>query len=442
MVRTNTSFVCQQCGNEFSKWMGKCPSCGEWNSIVETTRFNRDGRRAKGNKSSSVKPVVLGSIKADFKKRTQTKIPELDRALGGGIVEGQVVLIAGEPGVGKSTLLLELASKIRNTLYVSGEESLSQVSIRAERLGLGGKTIKFVEATDIDVVIDSAEKLGENVSKSGKAVLIVDSIQTMATQDLSGMSGSVGQVRECASRLVKFAKTTGTAVFLAGHVTKQGSVAGPSVLMHIVDTVLWFEGDATTSLRLLRAHKNRFGPTDEVGVFSMGDSGLVSETSPEKLFLSKSGKSQPGSVVTATLQGTRVILTEVQALVVPTKTAFPRRIVQGISSNKFELLLAVLIKRADLPLYNFDCYLNISGGISVKEPSVDLAVCMAVASSYFDKSLAGGTCALGEIGLLGDIRKVSMQEKRVREAKKLGYKNIISSETEKYIGGVIKNNLK
>jgi len=421
---SSSLFVCQQCGNEFTKWFGKCPVCGEWGSLVETAKLQK-AKGAKKTKSSN-KAVKLGEYKPNKVDRISTNMEELDRALGGGIVEGQVILIAGEPGVGKSTLLLELSENIKNVLYSSGEESLGQVAIRAQRLGVKSKKISFLETTDIDNVIEEAQK-------DDYQVLIVDSIQTMATTDLSGMAGSVGQVKECAYRLVKLAKSRKIAVFIVGHVTKQGSVAGPSVLMHIVDTVLWFEGENTSSLRLLRAVKNRFGPTDEVGVFSMNEKGLESESNPEKLFLSKTKTPQPGSAISVTLQGTRPLLVEVQALVVRTKTAYPRRVAQGISSNRLELLLAVLIKRLSIPLYDFDCYVNISGGMSVKDPAIDMAICLAISSSYFAKPLPKGLVSFGEVGLLGDIRSVSMEEKRAKSARRIGYKNIASSKIYPYL---------
>lgn len=385
-----------------------------------------------------VKPILLHSVSSKGMLKTSTKISEFDRVLGGGIVLGQVTLIAGEPGVGKSTLLLQLAERLGNVLYVSGEESINQIALRAKRLGVKKKTIKIMEETDIDVIINA---VGENDPQSLKAV-IIDSIQTMSTSDLSGLAGSVGQVRECAYRLVRLAKRNNIPVFIVGHVTKQGSVAGPSVLMHIVDTVLWFEGDSSLTLRLLRAVKNRFGPTDEVGVFKMEDKGLIGEANPEKLFLSKTSKKQPGSVVTTLLHGTRPLLVEVQALVVPTKMAFPRRIAQGIDSKKFELLIAILSRRCGVPLQDYDCYLSILGGISIKEPASDLAVCLALASAYFEKPLPSGICAIGEVGLLGEIREVNSQDKRSKQAKRLGYKILITSREFKFLNQVIKRYLR
>lgn len=405
---------------------------------METATSFKTGPKAKGQNISSVKPISLSSIPSKSTARSSTKISELDRVLGGGLVPGQTILLAGEPGIGKSTILLQVANRLGNTVYVSGEESVHQIKIRADRLGIKNKKILVLEETNIDSILHSLESDRQNKPK----LVIIDSIQTMSTGDLSGMAGSVGQVRESAYRLVRFAKRNNVPVFIVGHVTKQGSVAGPAVLMHIVDSVLWFEGDKSLTLRLLRAVKNRFGPTDEVGIFSMEDKGLVSQDNPEELFLDK-GISTPGSVTTSVLQGTRPILVEIQALVVPTKMAFPRRVAQGIDSKRLELLLAVLIRRCGLPLYDTDVFVNISGGITLKnDPSVDLAVCLAIASAYIDKGLPPKSVAVGEIGLLGDIRKVVAEEKRIKEAKRLGFKSVISSKNSKYLREAIKKYLR
>jgi len=441
VVKIRSLYVCQQCGYESPRWLGKCPNCEEWNSLVETavsTKSSTSGKSATSvtDKLSS-KPTLLTSVKSRDTKRTLTKISELDRVLGGGLVGGQVVLIAGEPGIGKSTILLQLADKLGSVLYASGEESVNQTKIRADRLGVKSKGIQVMEETNVDEIIN------QGLSVNNSITLIVDSIQTMTTGDLSGMAGSVGQVRECTYRLVKFAKSTGTTVFIVGHVTKQGSIAGPSVLMHLVDTVLWFEGDKSLTLRLLRAVKNRFGPTDEVGVFSMEDKGLISLSDPEKLFLSKVRKAVSGNVVTSVMQGTRPMLIEIQALVVPTKLAYPKRIAQGIDPKRIELLLAVLQRRCGLPLYEFDCFVSVAGGISIKnDPSADLAICLSIASAYFDKAISRTTLAVGEVGLLGDIREVVAQDKRIKEARRLGYKYSIGSKSVKYLQEAIKSHLR
>lgn len=432
----HSKYVCQQCGYESTGWMGKCPECGTWNSLVETVVQSTATKGKTKNSSvvreSNISPVSLSDIKSMDTKRISTKISELDRVLGGGVVGGQVVLIAGNPGIGKSTLLLELSNNFENILYICGEESPSQVAIRAKRLGVNNKSLQLLENTNVDEVVS----LSSNIKPLNG--VIVDSIQTMTTEDLSGMAGSVGQVKETASRLVHFAKSTGTPVFIVGHVTKIGTVAGPSVLAHIVDTVLWFEGDSTTNIRVLRSVKNRFGPTDEVGIFEMVDSGLKSVTDSQKIFLSNDKSSVPGSAVASIVQGTRPILVEIQSLVVETKMAFPKRVAQGIDQKRLEVIIAVLIRRCSIPLYSYDVFVNVSGGIKITEPGSDLAVALAIASSYYDKPVGAKTVAVGEIGLLGEIREVPQQDKRLKEAKRLGYPHTINSSDYKYLSQAIK----
>ncbi len=475
MIKTTSVYICQQCGYESPKWLGRCSECGEWNTLVETAVSTKNPKSkissfAKATKDrQNSKPQNLNEISASQTKRTLTNIAELDRVLGGGIVPGQVILIAGEPGIGKSTLLLQVAEKLNeilknpstgsgqalktekhksnnelrimnyeSVLYVSGEESAGQIAIRAKRLGINNKNIQLLETSDIDSIINTIYTFKDTVLQG----VIIDSIQTMQTSDLSGMAGSVGQVRECAYRLVRMAKDTGIPVFIVGHVTKQGSVAGPSVLMHIVDTVLWFEGDKNLSLRLLRAVKNRFGPTDEVGVFTMEDKGLLGVTNLEKLFLGDA-KNVSGSITTCIMEGTRPILVEVQALVVPTKMAFPKRVAQGFEAKRFELLLAVLTRRCGIPLNDYDCFVNISGGINIKgDPSADLAVCLSIASSFFDKAVPKKCVAIGEVGLLGDIRGVTLQDRRIKETGRLGYAAIISNKDFTYLNETIRRVIK
>ena len=417
--------------------MGKCPNCESWGSLVETIVSTTKTLKSQNSKTPS-KPVLLASVSSKNTARTSTKISELDRVLGGGLVPGQVVLMAGEPGIGKSTILLQLADELGNMLYVSGEESVGQIKVRADRLGIKKSTVNLLEETDVDEVTNTISTF-KGPTLQG---VVVDSIQTMTTSDLNGLAGSVGQVRECAVRLLKTAKELNIPLFLVGHVTKEGTVAGPAVLAHIVDTILWFEGDKTLTLRLLRAVKNRFGPTDEVGIFEMEDKGLISQTNAEKIFLTSSKKQVAGSVVSSILQGTRPMLVEIQSLVVPTKMAFPRRIAQGIDSRRLELLLAVLIRRCGLPLYDYDVFVNVAGGMKVLEPSADLAICLSVASSFLEKAVNPKTVAIGEVGLLGEIREVVAQDKRIKEAKRLGFTFPVTSKEERYVGEAIKKLLK
>ncbi len=429
MAKQRSQFVCQQCGYESPKWLGKCTECGTWNSFVETVIANTKSQSIRQNHGGQAKIETLATIKTEKLTRISTKISEFDRALGGGIVPGQVILLAGEPGIGKSTLLLEVVNTLGG-LYVSGEESVSQIAIRAERLKIKNPKINLLEETNIDDLLASAQNLMPEI-------VIIDSIQTMTTSDLSGLAGSVGQIRECTSRIVKFAKSTGIPVFVVGHVTKEKSIAGPSTLMHMVDTVLWFEGEKNLDLRLIRAVKNRFGPTDEVGIFRMNDKGLEPIDDSGSIFLDDISKKTPGSVITCILEGTRPIFVEVQSLVVPTKLAFPKRVAQGIDIRRLEVILAVLTKRCGLPLYDNDVFVNIAGGISTKEPGADLGIALSLASSYFNKSASPQTIAIGEVGLLGEIRIPAQIDKRIKEAKRLGYKNILSGKEYKDLPQVI-----
>lgn len=439
MAKVRSQFICQQCGYSQVGWAGRCPNCSSWGSLVETiiasTKTNRKG---SGSRDMASKPINLSEIKSSKTKRISTKIPELDRSLGGGLVIGQVVLIAGTPGIGKSTILLQLADKLSNCFYISGEESANQIAIRAKRLGIINKTIKFLEETDVDNCIDTLKGL----DSTKPTVVIVDSIQTMSTSDLTGLAGSVGQVKECSYRLLKYAKANDVPLILVGHVTKEGTVAGPAVLAHIVDTVLWFEGEKTSNLRLLRSVKNRFGATDEVGIFSMEDTGLISMNDPEKLFLERGKTAVAGSVVSILMEGTRSLLVEIQSLVVPTKMAFPRRVAQGIDSKRLEMLLAVLYRRAGISLYDSDVFVNVAGGIKAQDPSVDLAICLSIASSFYDKPLPKNFLAVSEVGLLGELREVNFQEKRIRDSKRLGFSDVATSKDYKYLSLVIKNYLK
>ncbi len=443
-MKTKSQFVCQQCGYSQSQWAGKCPSCDVWNSMVETTfTETRNSKHQILNKSQIIN---LKDIKIDEKKRLKTGEAELDNVLGGGLVGGMVILVAGEPGIGKSTLLTQVALQFSEksaqgvVLYVCGEESTSQVALRAKRIGLhlvrsadhprSNPSVVLLESTDVDEIVAKIEEI-----KPG--LVIVDSIQTLTTQDLTGVAGSVGQVRECAQRLALSAKRSGIPLFMVGHVTKDGTVAGPAVLMHIVDTVLWFEGERGQSLRLIRAVKNRFGPTDEVGVFEMGESGLAGIDNPSKLLLAERVKDVPGSVVSVVLEGTRPMLVEIQALVISTSLTIPRRVATGVDFARLQMLVAVLVKRAGLHLGDQDIFINVTGGVKLADRGIDLAICLAVASSFLNKFIAADVAAVGEVGLLGEVRKVGGLEKRVKEAKKLGYR-VASAESGKSVSAAIK----
>ncbi len=379
--------------------------------------------------ASRAKPQKLSQIKSITRVRAKTGIREFDSVLGGGVVPGSVTLISGEPGIGKSTLMLQLVGQKNNSLYVSGEESLQQIKIRAQRLGLKTEGILFLTETN-------AEVIGAQMNELKPKLVVVDSIQTCWTGDLSGMAGSVGQVRESAARLLKVAKQEEVSLFLVGHVTKAGAIAGPKVLEHMVDTVVYLEGERFGAARLLRATKNRFGATDEVGVFEMTDKGMIEVTNPSKLFLRERVKKVPGSVVVATLEGTRPVLVEIQALVVPTTLAVPRRISQGIDYRRLQLISAVLTKQLKLPLATFDIYVNVVGGIKIEEPGSDLGVALAIISSFKGMPLDPKTVCFGEIGLLGEIREVSQADKRKREARKLGLTQIVSPEKFASIGQI------
>lgn len=438
MAKAITKFVCQQCGAESPKWMGRCPQCGEWNSLVETRLIT--SAEVGGTDIFQTKPQKLSQVKSITQTRIKTGIREFDLVLGGGIVPGSVTLVSGEPGIGKSTLMLQLIdvveSKLKSKdsqpiLYVSGEESIQQIKIRVQRLNLKTSEVFFLTETN-------AEAIGGQISDLKPRLVIIDSIQTCWTNRLSGTAGSVGQVKESASQLLKIAKQREIPLFLVGHVTKAGAIAGPKVLEHMVDTVIYLEGERFGSARLLRATKNRFGATDEVGVFEMTDKGLIEVTNPSKLFLKKRVEKIPGSIVVATLEGTRPVLVEIQALVVPTTLAVPRRISQGIDNRRLQLISAVITKQLRLPLATFDIYVNVVGGIRIEEPASDLGVALAIISSFKGIPLDSRTVCFGEIGLLGEIREVSQTDKRKREAKKLGLTKVISPENFAFLSQVNK----
>jgi len=431
-MKSSSVYVCQNCGFEAPKWQGQCPSCQNWNSLVETTISIRSSSKSQFSKPISSKPLKLDQVESLQFSRGATGISELDRVLGGGIVPGSVVLLAGEPGMGKSTLLTQLALKIQNTvLYVCGEESPSQVKLRIQRLdnNIKDSQLFLLPETNVETIVENAGKGLKNVK-----LMIIDSIQTLWTQRLSGMAGSVGQIRESANILTEFAKKNNIPVFLVGHVTKEGEIAGPKILEHLVDTVLYLEGERYAEYRILRAVKNRFGPTDEVGIFSMGQKGMEEILNPAKIFLESDAKDKRtkneriGSATVVTMQGTRPILVEIQALCVSSPIPVPRRVARGIDANRLQILCAVLQKKAGIPLYNQDVFLSVAGGLKVSEPGIDFGICMAIISSYKNKTLTEKTAVIGEVGLLGEIRSIAFLDKRKKQAKALGYTNILGPD--------------
>jgi DNA repair protein RadA/Sms len=420
MSRDKTLFVCQECGSSSNKWLGRCPDCGAWNSFVEQLAEKSGGKRQTTFATSSP-PQFLHAVPTEAVGRSSTGLTELDRVLGGGQVPGAAILLGGEPGIGKSTLLLQMAhylSQSRKVLYVTGEESAAQVALRAQRLGLAQSPVRVVAENHLEAIelLLQAEK---------PALVLIDSIQTVYTDTLQSAPGSVAQVRECAARLVRFAKATATTVWLVGHVTKEGAIAGPRVLEHMVDTVLYFEGEAGSPYRIVRAIKNRFGAANELGVFQMQELGLTEVANPSQLFLSQHERPVAGSVVLATQEGTRPLLVEVQALVTPSPLANPRRVAIGLDPNRLSLLLAILHRHGGSVFFDQDVFVNIAGGIRVNEPAADLAVALALLSSFRNKPLSGRRVVFGELGLAGEVRPVADAQGRVREAVKLGFKGAI-----------------
>jgi len=432
-MKLRSSFVCQQCGYETPSWYGKCPNCDTWNSLVETVKEPAASSRSSAFRHplTGAKPQKLSEVKHIEKNRLKSGFEEFDRVMGGGIVPGSVTLLAGDPGIGKSTLLLHVLAKIGG-LYVSGEESAEQVKLRAKRLGIGGENISILAETNAEVIISSLEASqfsSLDKTKSSLALVIIDSIQSLSSGDLDGMAGSVGQIRHSAELLIAEAKTQGMPIMIIGHVTKEGAIAGPKVLEHMVDTVLYLEGERFANARILRTLKNRFGAIEEVGIFEMADKGLAEVTNPSALFLQDRVKNVPGSVVTVILEGTRPMLVEIQALVVPSQLAFPRRVTNGVEFNRTQLMVAILQKRLNLPLGNFDIFINVSGGLKIEEPAADLAVAMAIISSFKNKPLDPKTAVFGELGLLGEVRRVNAEERRIKEAKRLGFSSVISPQS-------------
>lgn len=422
MAKTKTVFFCQNCGFESSKWMGQCPGCREWNTFAEEPRtvIKRSGTSVSTREAA--KPQMLSQIEMSSAPRTTTGFGELDRVLGGGIVQGSLVLVGGDPGIGKSTLLLQvcrnLSSGGKKVLYISGEESLQQIRMRAERMGRFTQELLLLCETNL-------EEIRETIASSAPEIVIIDSIQTMYSENVSSAPGSVSQVRESTAALMQIAKGMNISIFIVGHVTKEGVVAGPRVLEHMVDTVLYFEGDRHAAYRVLRGVKNRFGSTNEIGVFEMRQEGLAEVKNPSEYMLEGKPEGASGSVVACTMEGTRPVLLEVQALVCRSNLAFPRRTAAGTDLNRVNLLMAVLEKRVGLGLSSCDAYVNIAGGIRMNEPALDLGIILAIVSSMKDHPISEKTIAFGEVGLSGEVRSVSMPLQRVREAQKLGFDTVI-----------------
>ena len=423
MAKGKTSvYFCQNCGFESTKWMGQCPGCKEWNTFVEEVIDRKSISSGAKKAVEEAKPLPLSAISSADEERVSTSMKELDRVLGGGIVKGSLVLVGGDPGIGKSTLLLQVCKNLSNqnqsVLYVSGEESLQQIKIRAERIGSFSDSLELLCETNLDVI-------KEVIARKKPQVVIIDSIQTMFSENVGSAPGSVSQVRESTSVFMQIAKGMGISIFIVGHVTKEGIVAGPRVLEHMVDTVLYFEGDRHESYRILRGVKNRFGSTNEIGVFEMRSVGLVEVENPSEFMLSGKPVGASGSVVACSMEGTRPILLEIQALICNTSFGNPRRTATGTDYNRVNLLLAVLEKRLGMHLSECDAYVNIAGGIRMNEPAIDLGIVLAIISSKLDKPIDEKTICFGEVGLSGEVRGVSMAEQRVLEAKKLGFERCI-----------------
>ncbi|MCL5784988.1 MAG: DNA repair protein RadA [Patescibacteria group bacterium] len=473
MAKFTSSYICQQCGFHSFQYLGRCPECGTWNSLVETVEETQNSKlktQKNGRVTELPKVINLAHIEKEDYQRLSTNLEEFDRVLGGGIVLGSVVLVSGDPGVGKSTLLTQLAlntntpvipneakrseespanaskeSDIKSeilllrqaqdrddngkVLYVAGEESAQQIKIRVDRIK-SGADLAVLNEIDVDNIVEA-------IREQKPSLVIVDSIQTLETEDLTSVAGSVGQVRECAHRLQRVAKDLHIPVFIVGHVTKEGTVAGPKTLEHLVDVVLSLEGENTSNFRILRATKNRFGPTDEVGIFQMEETGMVEVKNPSEVFLREKIEA-PGSAVAITMTGLRPILVEIQALVTKTSLPVPRRTGSGIDNNRLQLLVAVLSKRLGLPLFDQDVFVNVTGGMRLVEPAVDLAICLAIISSFKNQNITPKTAFVGEVGLLGELRSIRQINKRVAEAKKLGFTQVISCGNTKSLSEALK----
>ena len=429
MAKSRTLYYCRECGYESPKWMGQCPGCKEWNTFSEEPVVKKTASSGRNKAAAHIQePKSLSEVKTDEDERMPTGIREFDRVLGGGMVVGSLVLVGGDPGIGKSTLLLQMcrdmSAKQHKILYVSGEESLRQIKMRAERLGVFSDSLRLLSETNLESIENAIEAM-----KPG--IVVIDSIQTMYREDIAASPGSVSQVRETTGTLLRIAKGMGITVFIVGHVTKEGVVAGPRVLEHMVDTVLYFEGENNAAYRILRSVKNRFGSTNEIGVFEMRGDGLREVPNPSEFMLQGKPEGEPGSVVAASLEGTRPILIEVQALICQTNFNMPRRTAAGTDYNRVNLLMAVLEKRAGIMLAGCDAYINVAGGLRVNEPALDLGIVLAILSSYRNRPVDSGTIVFGEVGLTGEVRAVNMAESRVAEAARMGYTACILPESSR-----------
>ena len=427
MAKNKTIFVCSECGNESSKWLGKCPACNSWNTFYEQKVVETKHGNLKESNKQPAKPQKLNSYEAKETIRTSTGFGELDRVLGGGLVKGSLILLGGEPGIGKSTLILQICDKIKGegkVLYVSGEESAEQIKLRADRLGINNEDILFLGETDIDIV-------NQAIIETNPKLVIIDSIQTMYSDEITAAAGSVSQVREITSQVMRVCKSRAITTIIIGHVTKEGNIAGPRVLEHMVDTVLYLEVERYFSYRILRGVKNRFGSTNEIGMFEMKDKGMCEITNPSDVLISEREDNPPGSCIVSAMEGTRPILVEIQALTAQTVFGMPRRTANGVDYNRLALLLAVLEKKAGVMLGSQDVYLNLVGGIRINEPAIDLGIIMVAASSYKNVAIPKDMVIMGEVGLTGEVRKINLIEKRIKESEKLGFKTCIIPESNK-----------
>lgn len=419
MAKVKSTFVCQECGYESMGWLGKCPACNQWNTFIEEIQKNKF--KGANMPANEVKPVSINDIRVDNEERYSTGMREMDRVLGGGIVKGSLALVGGDPGIGKSTLLLQVCENMRfdrKILYISGEESIKQIKLRADRLGVKRPELLMVSETNFKVI----EGL---IGGEDPGLVIIDSIQTIFNDELTSAPGSVSQVREVTAGLMRIAKGLGVTIVIVGHVTKEGAIAGPRVLEHMVDTVLYFEGERHLSYRVLRSVKNRFGSTNEIGIFEMRDVGLVEVDNPSMIMLSGRPENVPGSVVVSSVEGTRPMLIEIQALTCATNFGVPRRMATGIDYNRITLLMAVLEKRVGLQLYNYDAYVNVVGGLKIDEPACDLGIVAAIASSFKNTPVGADTVLIGEVGLTGEVRAVNQIDKRVMEAMRIGFRSCV-----------------